>query len=261
MKPMHPFSRQVLKVFLLLMIIVTAVHFESVSRVSVSDLYPESNTVYEDRSGNVLRWVPDTNGERHTWTPLNNIPSIVQKAFISAEDHRFYSHPGIDVLAILRAVKSNLTEGRIVSGASTLTQQLSRLTYPRKRTYYDKFVELIRSLRIEWLLDKEQILELYLNRVPLGNNLVGVKAGSMVYFGKALSRLTSPEAALLASLPKAPGKLNPYGRNVHSLIDRKSWVLEQMFKYGHISLRKWKQVCKPCPSSNPSPFPLMLLTL
>ena len=252
---MHPFSRQVLKVFLLLMIIVTAVHFESVSRVSVSDLYPESNTVYEDRSGNVLRWVPDTNGERHTWTPLNNIPSIVQKAFISAEDHRFYSHPGIDVLAILRAVKSNLTEGRIVSGASTLTQQLSRLTYPRKRTYYDKFVELIRSLRIEWLLDKEQILELYLNRVPLGNNLVGVKAGSMVYFGKALSRLTSPEAALLASLPKAPGKLNPYGRNVHSLIDRKSWVLEQMFKYGHISFEEMETGLQTMPFIKSKSFP------
>ena len=251
---MHPFCRQVLKVFLLLMIIVTAVHFESTSRVTVSDLYPESNTVFKDRSGNILRWVPDTNGERHIWTPLNNIPSIIQKAFISAEDHRFYSHPGVDPLAILRALESNLTEGHIVSGASTLTQQLSRLTYPRKRTYYDKLIELIRSLRIEGLLGKEQILELYLNRVPLGNNLVGIKAGSMVYFGKDLSRLTASEAALLASLPKAPGKLNPYGKNAPLLIERKNWVLRKMNNHKYISSDILNGSLQDIPILNPKSF-------
>ena len=244
-----------LKAFLLAMVVFIVVHFESASRISISDLYLKPNTVFEDRYGNILRWVPDVKGERHTWTPLNNIPSIVQKAFISAEDHRFYSHPGIDLLAILRAIKSNLIEGHIVSGASTLTQQLSRLTYPRKRTYYDKLVELIRSLRIEWLLDKEQILELYLNKVPLGNNLVGIKAGSKVYFGKALSRLTNSEAALLASLPKAPGKLSPYGRNVPSLIDRRNWVLKQMYEYGHISSEEMETSLQTMPFIKPKSFP------
>ncbi|MEC9423913.1 MAG: biosynthetic peptidoglycan transglycosylase, partial [Nitrospinota bacterium] len=122
-----------LKFFFLLIAIIAGIHFESASRVSVSDLYPESNTIFKDRNENILRWIPTANGERHIWTTLDNIPAFIQNAFISAEDHRFYSHPGIDVLAILRAVKSNLTEGHIVSGASTLTQQLSRLTYPRKR--------------------------------------------------------------------------------------------------------------------------------
>ena len=229
------FMLRPLKIFFLLIIIIAGFHFELASRVSVSDFYPEPNAIFKDRSGRTLRWIPAANGERHIWAPLSNIPDIIQKAFISAEDHRFYSHPGVDVIAILRAVKSNLTEGHIVSGASTLTQQLSRLTYPRKRNYYDKLVELIRSLRIEWLLDKEQILELYLNKVPLGNNLVGVKAGSMVYFGKSLSRLTTSEAALLASLPKAPGKLNPYGRNAPLLIERKNWVLRKMHINGHIN--------------------------
>ena len=224
-----------LKIIFLLMIIVAGAHFESASRVSVSDLYPEPNTIYEDRKGNILRWVPDGKGERHIWVPINSIPNVIQKAFISAEDHRFYSHPGVDVLAILRAIKSNLTEGYIVSGASTLTQQLSRLTYPRERTYYGKFVEILRSLRIESLLDKNEILELYLNRVPLGNNLIGVKAASMVYFGKSLFRLNHSEAALLASLPKAPGKLNPYGRHISSLLRRKNWVLTKMHINGHIS--------------------------
>ena len=244
-----------MKVLLLLTTIFAVVHFESVSRISVSDLYPESNTIFKDRGGSILRWVPAANGERHIWTPLNNIPDIVKDAFISAEDHRFYSHPGIDALAILRAVRSNFIEGRIVSGASTLTQQLSRLTYPRKRTYYDKLVELLRSLRIELLLDKEQILELYLNRVPLGNNLLGVKAGSMVYFGKSLSRLTYSEAALLASLPKAPGKLNPYGRNASLLIERKNWVLRKMHINEHISSDMLSSSLKDIPILKPKSFP------
>jgi penicillin-binding protein 1C len=142
-----------------------------------------------------------------------------------------------------------------VSGASTLTQQLSRLTYPRKRTYYDKLVELLRSLRIELLLDKEQILELYLNRVPLGNNLVGVRAGSKVYFGKMLSRLTYSEAAMLAALPKAPGKLNPYGRNVSSLIGRKNWVLGKMHINGHIGSDMLRGSLQDTPVLKPKSFP------
>ena len=248
-------SKKVLKVVVLLMSIATLFHFESVSRVSIADLYPKKNIIFEDQNGNVLRWIPDESGERHSWTSLKNIPEIVQKAFVSAEDHRFYSHPGIDVLAIVRAVKSNLTEGRIVSGASTLTQQLSRLSYPRKRTYYDKLVEVVRSLRIEWMLDKDKILEFYLNSVPLGNNVLGVKAGSKVYFGKTLSRLTNTEAALLASLPKAPGTLNPYGKNIHSLIERKSWVLEQMFKYGYISSSEMETGLQTIPLIKPKSFP------
>lgn len=246
---------RLIKLFFLLTAIFTVVHFESVSRVSVSDLYLSPNTIFEDRSGNVLRWAPDPNGERHIWASLDNIPLVVQKAFISAEDHRFYSHPGVDALAILRAVKSNFTEGHIVSGASTLTQQLSRLTYPRKRTYYDKLVELLRSLRIELLLDKEQILELYLNRVPLGNNLVGVLAGSKVYFGKMLSRLTYSEAAMLASLPKAPGKLNPYGRNISSLIGRKNWVLRKMHIHGHVGSDMLNGSLQDTPVLKPKSFP------
>ncbi|MZH01954.1 MAG: penicillin-binding protein 1C [Nitrospinae bacterium] len=244
-----------LKFFLLLIAIISGIHFESASRVSVSDLYPESNTIFKDRNENILRWVPAANGERHIWTTLDNIPAFIQNAFISAEDHRFYSHPGIDVLAILRAVKSNLAEGHIVSGASTLTQQLSRLTYPRKRTYYDKLVELIRSLRIESLLDKDQILELYLNRVPLGNNLVGVKSASMVYFGKSLSKLTTSESALLASLPKAPGKLNPYGKNAPLLIERRNWVLKRMHLDGHIDSTLLNLSLKETLDLKPKSFP------
>ncbi len=126
-------------------------------------------------------------------------------AFVAAEDQRFWRHPGIDPLAILRAAMSNLSRGRIVSGASTLTQQLARLTYPGPRSYYRKLVEVCRSLRMETVLSKDEILRRYLDRVPLGNNLMGVEAGAWAYFGKTASQLTVGEAALLAALVKAPG--------------------------------------------------------
>ena len=247
--------RRTLKFFLLLITPLILIHFESETRVSLHDLYPQSNKIYKDRNGKILRWVPDSRGERHIWTPLEKIPSYVQEAFISAEDQRFYRHPGVDFLAIIRAAKSNLMEGKIVSGASTITQQLSRLTYPRKRTYYDKFIELLRSLRIEGLLNKKQILELYLNKAPMGNNLIGIQAGAKVYFGKALSRVTHSEAALLASLPKAPGKLNPYGKNMSSLLGRKNWVLQKMHSNGYINSKILNLSVKDRPLLKAKTFP------
>jgi len=248
---MHRF----LKFFLLFITVLVLIYFELESRVSVPDLYLQPSKIYKDRNGKILRWIPDSKEERHIWTPFEKIPSHVQEAFISAEDQRFYRHPGVDFLAIIRATKSNLMEGKIVSGASTITQQLSRLTYPRKRTYYDKFVELLRSLRIEGLLNKKQILELYLNKVPMGNNLVGIQAGAKVYFGKALSRITHSEAALLASLPKAPGKLNPYGRNISSLLERKNWVLKKMHTNGYVNSKILNLSIKDTPLLKAKSFP------
>ena len=90
---------------------------------------------------------------------------------------------------------------------------MTRIAYPRGRTYGKKFVEMLRSVRAESNLSKEEILEVYLNRVPMGNNLVGVEAASRIYFEKSSNNLSLPEAAMLASLPKAPGTLNPYGKN------------------------------------------------
>ena len=129
------------KTLLVVMIIVVVVELDHSSNISIPDLYLEPNIIYKDRNKNILRWIPDENGERNDWVDLDKIPEIVQQAFISAEDQRFYTHHGVDYLAILRAVKSNLIGGRIVSGASTITQQISRLAYPRSRTYQDKLIE------------------------------------------------------------------------------------------------------------------------
>lgn len=202
---------------------------------SRKDLVMPDNALFVDRNGATLRFVPDDKGERHTWLPLKDIPDVVKKAFIAAEDKRFYDHPGFDLGAIIRALKDNYRSGRIVSGASTITQQTARLIYPRKRTYRDKFIEILRSIRMELILSKGEILEQYLNRVPMGNNLIGVELAAGTYFGKSVARLSAAEAALLASLPKAPGALNPYGENVYKLFDRKDTVISSMRECGFIS--------------------------
>ncbi|MDD2904592.1 MAG: transglycosylase domain-containing protein, partial [Syntrophales bacterium] len=144
-------------------------------------------------------------------------------------------HPGVDPLAVVRAACSNLQAGRVVSGASTITQQLARLTYPGPRTWSRKVVEMGRSLRLEAALSKDGILRRYLDRVPQGNNLTGVETAALAYFGKPAAKLTPAEAALLASLAKAPGRFNPLGPNRRRLLARRDWVLGRMAKLGFIS--------------------------
>jgi penicillin-binding protein 1C len=179
--------------------------------------------------------LPDENGLYHLWIDGKEIPDIVKKAFIAAEDRRFYDHHGFDLFATLRALRDNFLQGRIVSGASTITQQLIRLLQPRQRTIKDKLLEISRSGRLEEILSKEEILEQYLNRVPMGNNILGVGLAARVYFGKSVANLTLAEVAILAALPKAPGRFNPYRKNRERLLQRKNWVLTRMAEEGAIS--------------------------
>ncbi len=203
----------------LLGLFVLAWHFEAASRLDPAALEARPGPLVLDRTGRPLRLVSGAQGGKLVTLPDGAVPALVAAAFVAAEDQRFWRHPGIDPLAILRAAMSNLSHGRIVSGASTITQQLARLTYPGPRSYYRKLVEVCRSLRIEAALSKDEILRRYLDRVPLGNNLIGVEAGAWAYFGKTASRLTAGEAATLAALVKAPGTLNPYGRHRERLLD------------------------------------------
>lgn len=212
-------------------------------------------TVFLDRNGRELRFLPDDRGERARWVALAEIPPAVRNAFIAAEDERFYRHHGFDGIAILRALWSNVTKRKIVSGASTISQQVVRLVYDecgvrssesgvhaesrestgnqrRRRTYRDKLIEIVRSVKMERVLSKDQILEQYLNRVPMGNNLVGVETAARAYFGTSVRNLSIGEAALLASLPKAPGLLNPYGSGRERLRERRNWVLSRMTVVG-----------------------------
>ena len=210
-------------------------HFEAASRLAPEALEPRPGPLVLDRSGRVLRLVPEAQGGKLVTLPEGAVPKLVGEAFVAAEDQRFWRHPGIDPLAILRAAMSNLRSGRIVSGASTITQQLARLAYPGPRSYYRKLVEVCRSLRLEAALSKDEILRRYLDRVPLGNNLMGVEAGAWAYFGKTASQLNAAEAATLAALVKAPGALNPYGPHRDRLLARQRRVLNRMAQLGFLS--------------------------
>jgi penicillin-binding protein 1C len=210
-------------------------HFAVASRLAPAALEPRPGPLVLDRTGRILRLAPDAQGRKLVTLPNRVVPKRVAAAFVAAEDQRFWRHPGLDPLAVLRAAMSNLSHGRIVSGASTITMQLARLSHPGPRSYYGKLVEVCRSLRIELALSKDEILRRYLDRVPLGNNLLGVEAGAWAYFGKTASRLTVGEAALLAALVKAPGALNPYGPHRDRLLARQRWVLNRMARLGYLN--------------------------
>lgn len=203
-------------------------------RIDPSRLSGGDTGVVTDCNGRVLRVLSDNAGERCRWTPLADIPPLLREAFIVAEDRRFYWHPGIDLPAMVRALATNLWQGRIVSGASTLTQQLVRSVCPRQRTCAAKAVECLRALALERTLSKEAILEQYLNRVPMGSNLRGVGSAAEVYFRKAPRDLSPAECALLAALPKAPSRYSPYRGDRQRLRARRNWILQALHDRGSL---------------------------
>lgn len=192
--------------------------------------------VIRDRNGMPLRLLTDAAWFRHVPLPADRIPELVRQAFLAAEDARFYRHPGFDPLAILRAAHANSRAGHIVSGASTISQQLVK-SYKKRgpRNLDAKLLEIIESVRLERQLSKERILSIYLNRVDLGNNLLGVETAALCYFGKRASELDPVEAATLAALPKAPSLFDPWGHHPERLINRRNWVLDRMAGLGWLS--------------------------
>ncbi len=230
--------------------------WRSVGRIDPAALRPPACRLVTDRRGRPLRFVPDQNGERHLLVPLEAIPQRVRDAFLAAEDERFFGHRGADFTAILRAALQNARAGRVVSGASTITQQLCRLSEPRPRTLLGKAVEIARSLDLERHLPKARILEAYLNRVPLGNNLIGVEAASRLYFGRGVGAIGPGEAALLAALPKAPGALDPYGPNRNRLEERRRWILGRMAALGMLDGAEAARAAATPPDVLPRAFPM-----
>jgi len=149
--------------------------------------------------------------ERRILTPLSEVPQQLVQAVIAVEDARFFEHPGMDVIGILRAIWTNVRRGGRVEGASTITQQLARsLFLSPERTYMRKFKELILAYKIELILSKEQILEMYLNQIYFGQGAYGVVAAAQTYFGKELAQLNLAESAFLAGLPKSPNNYSPF---------------------------------------------------
>ena len=170
-------------------------------------------------------------------TPLiyTQIPRRVIEAFLAAEDDRFFHHPGVDYRGILRAALQLLLTGKRSQGGSTITMQVARNFYlSSKKTFTRKINEILLSLRIEGQLTKEEILELYLNKIYLGNHSYGVGAAAEVYYGRHLHELNLAEIAMIAGLPKAPSRFNPI-INPSRALERRDYVLRRMAKLGYIS--------------------------
>ncbi len=172
---------------------------------------------------------------------IESVPAVLKNAFLAAEDDRFYEHPGVDYQGILRAVINLIRTGERGQGGSTITMQVARNFFlSNKKTYERKLNEIFLALRIESELSKDKILELYLNKIYLGNRAYGVSAASQVYYGKDVSELNLAEAAMIAGLPKAPSRYNPIVNPERALI-RRNYVLRRMFELGLISPDEYRE--------------------
>ena len=189
--------------------------------------------------------VADFSKEKRIFIPYSSIPKNVINSFLSAEDKNFFSHPGVDAKGVLRAVKNNLLNimtSKRLEGASTITQQVAKnFLLTNEVSINRKIKEAILAFRIERALSKERILELYLNQIYLGSGAYGVAAASLEYFDKSIKDLDYSEAALLAALPKAPSKYNPY-RNIELAKFRRDLVLNNLLDNNFIDTEKFKKL-------------------
>ena len=174
------------------------------------------------------RLIAEFGEKRRIPLAYNNIPPSMIKAFLAAEDDRFFEHPGVDYQGILRAALQLIMTGERRQGGSTITMQVARNFFlSREKTFLRKLKEIFLSLRIEQELSKQEIFELYLNKIYLGHRAYGVGAAAQVYYGKTVDELTLAEIAMIAGLPKAPSASNPITNPERALI-RRNYVLGRM---------------------------------
>ncbi|WP_227819813.1 penicillin-binding protein 1A [Marinobacterium aestuarii] len=173
--------------------------------------------------------------KRRTPVSYDSIPTDLVRAFQAAEDSRFFEHIGIDFKGLSRAAFQLATSGHIQSGGSTITMQVAKNFFlSRERTFNRKFIEILLALRIERELSKEEIFELYINKIYLGQRAYGIEAAAGVYYGSSIQDLTLAQMATIAGLPKAPSTDNPI-RNPQRAIERRNWILQRMHGLGYIS--------------------------
>src|SRR5664279_1998094 len=186
--------------------------------------------------------------ERRNFVPIGEIPKVMQDAVLAAEDAKFYQHSGVNYVSVIRAGLANFGEGHNAQGASTITMQVARNFYlSTEKTFTRKIYEMLLSLKIESLLSKDQILEIYMNHIALGQRAYGFASASEIYFGKPLMDITVAEAAMLAGLPKAPSANNPIVNPERATI-RQRYIIERMLDNGFITAAErdaaMKQVLK-----------------
>ena len=215
------------------------------------------STLVVDREGRLLRPYTTSEGRWRLPATRDSVDPRFVDMLLAYEDKRFASHHGVDVLSLGRAATQLLTNGRIVSGASTLTMQVARLLEPRaERSFTAKFRQMVRALEIERKLSKDEILALYLSLAPYGGNLEGVRAASLAYFGKEPHRLTLGEAALLVALPQSPEQRRP-DRSVDSARNARNRVLDRVAAAGAVPMDEIERArLEPVPNGR-SPMPVL----
>jgi penicillin-binding protein 1C len=192
-----------------------------------------SGGAWLDRQKNPLRLYADDNGDFFCYSPLASHSSNIFNALLTAEDRGFFEHPGFDAVAIGRAFWQNLTNLKVVSGASTISQQLIRILKPRPRTISSKIVELFEALRLEDAYSKNEILEFYVNTVPMFGNVRGFYLASLLLFKKTPDLLSLAESATLAALVQSPGRLSPFNAAGNKrLRKRRDWIIREMLALG-----------------------------
>ena len=189
-------------------------------------------TVVTDRNGELLGARIASDGQWR-FPPCDTVPSRYATALVQFEDRHFRWHPGVDPLALARALRSNLREGHVVSGGSTITMQVVRMSRGKERTLWQKGVEAILATRLESRLSKDEILALYASHAPFGGNVVGLDAAAWRYFGRPADELSWAESATLAILPNAPSSIHP-GKGRDRLLEKRNRLLRRLHERGFI---------------------------
>lgn len=195
----------------------------------VEKLHPQQAYRFYDRDNQLIMRIISEDGFYRMHIPYEQLSPLFIKALLLHEDQYFYQHPGINPLAIFRAMIQNISNGRIISGGSTLTMQLARMLDRRPRTLYVKLIETVRAIQLELKYSKDEIMAYYLALAPYGGNLEGVQAASYAYFNKPAHDLSISEAALLVALPKSPNRFRP-DRHPQRARDARDEVLQRLLK-------------------------------
>lgn len=209
---------------LLLLAVLMPLSFCVLSILFPLRVLPEYSTVVLDDKGEVIHAFLTSDEKWRLKTELHEVSPLLRKTILHKEDKHFYHHPGINPLAMLRALFMNVIRGKRTSGASTITMQVARMLEPRKRTYSSKVIEVFRAFQLEWKYSKDEILQLYLNKAPFGSNIEGVKSASVLYFKKNPNHLSLAEITALSIIPNRPSSLKIGERNDLIVTERNKWL-------------------------------------
>ena len=220
---------------LIVLAIALAVAFPNLPDISdLSDYRPKLPLRVYSAEGDLLG---EFGEERRQLTPIGEIPKVMSNAVLAIEDARFYQHGGVDYLGVIRAALANLGKAKS-QGASTITMQVARNVYlSSEKTFTRKIYEILLTFKLEHQLSKDQILEIYMNQIFLGNRAYGFAAASETYFGKPLKDITIAEAAMLAGLPKAPSAYNPISNPTRAR-SRQVYIIDRMVENGFITAQE-----------------------